>query len=508
MALAPVSSKKRIALNAFTSSMQVLLAGFVYFLLYRYLLNTLGSKELGVWSLVLSTASLATMANFGITAGLVKFIAEYDAKSNRESVNRLIFTAFTTVTAFFGVLIILLYFILNQLLAKIVEPSYVSIARQMLPFSLGTLFINELGGIFTSVLDGFQKNYKRNILYILSSFIFLGGSYLLVPKYHLLGVAYAQIAQSAFVAISAFILASGLFDAKIFTRMSWDKTIFKHIFSYGTKFQLISICQMMYEPTTKALLSKFGGLSILGYYEMASRLVSQVRALIVNANQVVVPVIANAAVTNKTSIGKIYAGSMSIVLFITVPLMTGLIFFAAPVSAVWIGHVEPAFVFSVSVLSVGMFFNIMGTPAYYGFLGEGKLNLILAMHALIAVINLVCGYFLGKAFPGYGAIIGWGIALVIGSSKILLSYQKHHALSFRSFFVWKDYLLLFAGAALTISSFIFFKMLYKGSSHNFIQLSIIEAVLFLILFLPLLIVNKNSKMVFSFIQGFIKRGRQ
>jgi O-antigen/teichoic acid export membrane protein len=54
----------------------------------------------------------------------------------------------------------------------------------------------------------------------------------------------------------------------------------------------VSISQLLYEPTTKILLSKYGGLGILGNYEMASRLVNQVRALIVNANQVVIPIIA------------------------------------------------------------------------------------------------------------------------------------------------------------------------------------------------------------------------
>ena len=176
----------------------------------------------------------------------------------------------------------------------------------MLPYSLFSLFTNEVGGVFTSVLDGFQKNYRKNVIYIASSILMLIAGYWLVPKFGITGMAYAQAGQSIFVASSAFVSSLKLINLTSFLRSRWSKAAFKQMFSYGVKFQFISVCQMLYEPTTKALLSKFGGLSLVGFYEMASRLVSQVKSLLVNANQVMVPVIAAALHNNKEEITKIY----------------------------------------------------------------------------------------------------------------------------------------------------------------------------------------------------------
>jgi O-antigen/teichoic acid export membrane protein len=50
---------------------------------------------------------------------------------------------------------------------------------------------------------------------------------------------------------------------------------------------------MLYDPITKALLTKFGGLSLVGYYEMANKLIYQIRSLKVSANQILVPAFAD-----------------------------------------------------------------------------------------------------------------------------------------------------------------------------------------------------------------------
>lgn len=497
-------STKKIAINAVSSSLQVVVVSIIYFLLYRYLLVRIGVSQLGVWSLVLATASLVNMANLGITTSMVKFVAQYRAEEKNTSIDKLVFTAFISMIVFFAVLIAVLYLAASFILKKIVDADHLQIALQILPFSLCSLFINGLGGVFTSLLDGLQKNYVRNLIYVCSSILLLVLSYILVPIYKINGVAYAQVIQAGFVLVVTFILSARYFNARVFFKWSWDKPIFKDIFAYGLKFQVISISQLLYEPTTKMLLSKFGGLSSVAYYEMGSRLVNQVRGLIVNANQVIVPVVANAAVKNKEAIAKIYANSMSIILFITVPLISGLIIFASSISLLWIGHIENAFVFTVIILSIGMFFNIMGTPAYYGYMGEGNLNAILVMHVSLAVINLVGGYLLSKAFPLYGAMLGWGIALVTGSFAILLIYQKSKTITFKSFFSTKDYILTISCLAVTIFA-IAYSFMYTKSTPPAAMFIGVQALIFCVLYIPLLLINKNAKLLLSIAGNMFKK---
>ncbi|MCP2619681.1 oligosaccharide flippase family protein [Candidatus Aminicenantes bacterium AC-334-K16] len=116
---------------------------------------------------------------------------------------------------------------------------------------------------------------------------------MLAPKYGLKGVAYARVIQNLIILIfSWFFLRKYLPLLPVFP-YKWDKKLFREIVGYGINFQIISVARMLYDPITKALLTKFGGLSLVGYYEMANKLIYQIRSLKVSANQILVPAFAD-----------------------------------------------------------------------------------------------------------------------------------------------------------------------------------------------------------------------
>src|SRR5690606_8495248 len=147
-----------------------------------------------------------------------------------------------------------------------------------------------------------------------------------------------------------------------------------------------------------ALLSKFGGLAMVGYYEMASRLVLQLRSLIVNANQVVIPVVAEAKETNVGFIKELYLKTFSIILFLNIMLTSAIVIAAPVISHLWIGQFIPFFIFTVILNSVIVFVNISSNPAYFSFLGEGKLNWLIYSYLSVTIINVAAGYILGSMF--------------------------------------------------------------------------------------------------------------
>ena len=53
----------------------------------------------------------------------------------------------------------------------------------------------------------------------------------------------------------------------------------KKVFKYGMNFQAIGLAQMLYDPITKSILSKYGSLDFVAIFEMASKLVIQVRSI-------------------------------------------------------------------------------------------------------------------------------------------------------------------------------------------------------------------------------------
>jgi O-antigen/teichoic acid export membrane protein len=88
---------RQLFLNASTTLLQVLGSAAILFLLYRFLIRTIGIDGLGIWSLVLATTSFVALANQGFSTSLVKFVAQYAARENHEVVARLLETALLSV---------------------------------------------------------------------------------------------------------------------------------------------------------------------------------------------------------------------------------------------------------------------------------------------------------------------------------------------------------------------------------------------------------------------------
>ena len=58
--------KRRLLINAIMSVVQVVVTSGILFVLYRFLIRTIGVEKLGIWSVVLSTSSVAGIANLGL----------------------------------------------------------------------------------------------------------------------------------------------------------------------------------------------------------------------------------------------------------------------------------------------------------------------------------------------------------------------------------------------------------------------------------------------------------
>ncbi|MCG2618073.1 oligosaccharide flippase family protein [Terrimonas sp. NA20] len=487
-------NSKRIFVNAGVSVVQVIVSGFVLFFLYKFLLNEIGAGLLGVWSLIMATSSMANLANFGLTSGLVKFVAEYRAKGKISELYPLIFTGLISMAVFISIAIAVIYIASFFLLEKFIDKEYLDISMAILPFSLLSLLLNSIGGIFTSVLEGMQKNYLRHIIYIGGLVILAVLSIILVPKYQIYGVVYAQLAQSFFVLLGGCIVVG---RSKLVTRSQsvlsgWDKNIFKSLLSYGSKFQVISICQMLLDPATKMLLSKFGGIQSVAYYEMANRLISQIRGLIVSANQVMIPVVAEAAVNGREKIRNIYVKTFRLILFIEVPLITLLIIFLPVISQVWIGHIESSFLTFAYFLSFLTIILVLNGPAYFGILGEGKLRMMMIVYILMAIMNVLSAYIFVVFDPEFGAF--WGSILTTLGGIIVMSmlYQKEHGIRFKDLFAKSEIMLFVAGLAVTACSII----LNSVAKNIYLSLGV-SALVYLVFFLPAVLRDYRAQAVIN-----------
>jgi O-antigen/teichoic acid export membrane protein len=426
--------KRRILINAGTTVAQLLGNAVVLFFLYRFLLRSMGIERLGVWSLLLATTSLVTLANQGLSMSIVKFVAKYAARENAADISLLVQTALTSAGAILAVISLILYPAARWALAVILPASRLPEAVAILPLALASLWFNVLGTIVQAALVGHEWIALCNLIEFTGSISYLALAFLFVPRYGLLGLAAAQAAQAALGLLAAWWLLRRRVPQLPLAPYRWSSARFREMAGYGVHFQLITFCQSMREPVTKALLAKFSGLAATGFYDMASRLVVTLREAIVQSNQVLVPRVANLHERDHAAIPRIYRESYRIVLFLAVPSFSLLVVASPLVSRIWIGHYEPMFMDFVAILTVGWFINAIANPAYVVNLGTGSLKWVSIGCTLTAILNLALGLLAGLFRNATAIVAVSATSLIIGYLVVLVAYHLEAHEDFRVLF--------------------------------------------------------------------------
>jgi len=150
-------------------------------LLYRYLYFTIGIAQVGIWSLVLVTMSLSNIANLGFGGSLVKFVAQYHAREDQQSINEIVGTAVITVAVTVAGIIIVLYPAIRTVFHMVVPEANVPVVDLLLPYACISLWVNAIGNLYAAVLDGYHFAHVKSkillvnqALYLLLSMIFVG----------------------------------------------------------------------------------------------------------------------------------------------------------------------------------------------------------------------------------------------------------------------------------------------------------------------------------------------
>ena len=496
--------KRQIFINAFMSIVQIIIITAVLFILYKFLLNTIGVEQLGIWSLVLATTSVSQIANFGLSGSVVKYVAKYIAKEDEKSVSEVIQMAVLSVGIIVAVILVIFFPIIKWILGLVMPESSFSLALTILPYALFAFWIMTITSIFQSGLDGYQRIDIRSMLLMGGAIFHLVLCFLLVPLHGLLGLAYAKVIQNISVLFFSWIMLRKYIKELPVISFSWNKKLFKEIIGYGINFQIISITRMLYDPVTKTLLSKFGGLSMVGYYEMANKMVHNIRSLIVSANQVLVPAIADLQERIPNKIREVYFSNYRLLFYLSLPVFSAIIVSTPIISKIWIGHYEKIFIIFSILLAIGWFLNTLNVPAYFSYLGIGVLRFNVLSHIIIGLLNAVLGFVLGYFYNGTGVVIGWVISLSIGSSIIYISYHVAQKISLMKL-IPKESRFVILSCLLGIVAAFFIQFKLNNSLNDIMLLSVTLFSFLLIIFFPIWLHPMRSRVIGWVSNEFLNR---
>jgi len=498
-------SKRQILINAIMSVTQIVVISVVLFVLYKFLLNTIGVAQLGIWSLVLATTSVTQIANFGLSGSVVKFVAKYVASGKDENISGVLQTAVLSVAVFGSCVLLIGYPIAKWVLGLVIVNEYLPLAFSILPYAFLALWSMVITGIFQAGLDGYQRIDLRSLLLIGGAIIHLLLCFVFAPIYGLIGVAYARVLVNVLILIGSWLLLKRCLPVLPVFPYRWNKGMFREIIGYGINFQVISVTAMLYDPITKAFLSKFGGLSMVGYYEMATRMVQQFRALMVSANQVIVPAIADLKEKSPEKIQSVYSNSYQLLFYLALPLYSLIIICAPIISELWIGHYEGVFVLFTILLAIGWFLNTLASPAYFANLGTGDLRWNTLGHVAIAVFNLGLGLLFGIFYGGTGVVIAFVFSLVAGSLIIPISYHIKYKIPLRELLPRESIMVgLTSGTGILVTMLLYYQ--FRASWCIMAVASLVILTFSSIIFIPIWVHPMRKRLMEWISSNLLRKG--
>ncbi|MEO0557745.1 MAG: oligosaccharide flippase family protein [Bacteroidota bacterium] len=410
--------------NALAGAVQTILSAGLMFVFYRVILDTVGADGLGVWSVVLATTNAARVSELGLSGSAVKYTAGRLARGDHDAASRVIETTVLTVGALIAVAAGVAYVGIGAVLPAIIPSDGLKDAIALLPYACVSFWLTSIAGALQSGLDGCGRIDLRNAIVFGGQLLYVALGIWLVQERGIIGLALAQIAQGIALVVAVWIGIRIALPAAPIVPRRWDRGLFREMLRYGLSFQALSLLRMLFEPTTKVLMSRFGGLSAAGFYEMATLLVTKLRALVVAAQQALTPEIAFIQERQPERVNAAYARVNGISGYVTVPLFAGVIASAPFVSHLWVGHYEPMLVLFVVLLAAGWLVNTLTGPAFFLLLGTGEMRGVVVSHVTIALVNAGLGAALGWAFGAIGVALGWVVALGAGAVHLLWILQK------------------------------------------------------------------------------------
>jgi len=249
-----------------------------------------------------------------------------------------------------------------------------------------------------------------------------------VPRYGLVGLAWAQIGQGIFLVLGGRLVLRHVLPVLPLLPWRWRKVVLREMLGYGANLQVTNIFVFLLDPIANALMARFGGPAAAGYFTMAKQVVLKARSVIVSANQAIVPHVAAIHETTPEYVQNVYRENMNILVLTVLPSFALLFAWAGGISWLLTGAYNSEMVFLIGILTIGWGSNIFCGPAYFINMGNGKVGWNTLSHVVTGVLNVCLGWAMGNAYGAHGVVFAYITSLLVGSIVLIMVFQHKNKL--------------------------------------------------------------------------------
>ena len=393
--------------NAVASGLEVAVAGLGLFVIYRAVVQELGLGMLGVWSLLLATTAFGRVADLGIAAGLARFVARALAEGDRAGAALFGRTALVAVAIGMGAVAAAALWPLSRALGLALGGADLALARGLLPGALLVFWLGTLRAVVDACLLGAHRADLRAVASVAGMAVQVGVALSLVGTKGLGGLVGAQAAAAVVALALGLVLVRRALAVPRDAAAPWvSGAALREMLGLGLRLQVGTLATLLVEPLCKIVLGAVGGTALLGVFEMAQRMVYQVRSVAIMALQSTVPEFARIEAEGGETLDRLFGRVCRAAAVTGAGLMAVLAVASPLVSWLWLGRVDPLFVLFTGVLSVGWAVNILAAPAFFLGIARGRVMPGVLGQVLSGVVAPLAVLGIGAALGPVAAVLG------------------------------------------------------------------------------------------------------
>ena len=413
--------QRGIGRNSLASVGQAAVQICTLFVSYRILIGAVGLEGLGLWALLMVFNGAAGSIDISGAGSLARFLARHDHEFAGIERRDIVHTVLRSSLVINGLLAGAILFGGPELVRAMLPPSQFAEAVGLLPWVAAFVVGLAVTTGIMAALDGVMRADVRALVSILAAVTNLAVTAALVPRLGLTGFAIAQTAQVAVSIVAGWTCLRREIPGLGWLPIRWNRQAFRLSLGFGLRLNVIGVFNLLLEPAVRVGLNQAGGTLALGFYELASKLVVQLRGLALAGATPSIPVLAASHRTGEgAQLGTLLAPLQAYALGAGAAVFAFSLAGAPLLSLFMIGTVSPEVLKYTVLLALGWTANVVALPHYLAAQAQGVLRWNMVAGAA-ALAGAVAGGLAPGALGIYAVPAGLAAGLLVGSGISLFA---------------------------------------------------------------------------------------
>ena len=485
---ANVIEKPAIVRGVILSYLQMALGMILTFLLTPFTLHYLGATAFGLWATLGSVVGYFGLTDFGMTAAVLKYTAQYRAQDDHKTLNKVLSTilgAFIMIGCAIFFLSLLLVPLIPQIFhlsGDLTSTGQIAFLIMILNIALGLI-----SGVFSFVIYGYQRVDIQRSIAIFSSLINAG----LVVLFLKLGGGLIGVVLASSVSILGAIFFSWIY----LHRSNWDLSFRPRLFDiktlldiapYSLRCFILGVTNQVLFHTDNIVIGIILGMAIVTPYAIMYKLTYIAKSIVSQLSDTIQPTFTRLyTIGDHVGLKNLYLKTMRSSVGVMVLLTMFLLILGKSFIDLWVGEQNFA---GMGVLVVLILIDLIFSlnPNYTLLQAIGKNQALMYSSLFNAGFNLLLSIYLAHKIGLIGIPLGTLIAHLCTDSWIVIwSACKEISLPVKTLFSTSILPPLLAGIPAAVISYYFHKNLMQ---NTYFHIGLIGGVLVTVYLFTIIIV--------------------